>query len=326
MDANLVVDAPGPKRRPWLFWLISLPLAVFFLYRALSDVDWPTFWETLRGGQYYILLLTVPVSSLNYLLRAVRWRIFLQAEKPLPLPTVFWANMFGYIANAYLPARAGEVLRSAALGRKTGLGTSFVLATALAERLLDVIALVLLGSLALLTQGQVTGVLANAVWVMAAAGVLGLAFFLIAPSQEALIQRVLGWLPLPQAAAAPLKQFTARFLVGMRSLQSVRRMLAFVALTLVIWLVDASAAVLGVQIISKSINLAQGLILLSALGLSSAIPSTPGYVGVFQFVMVTVLGPFGFTQSEAVAYSLISQGTGYLVVTFWGLIGAFKIR
>ncbi len=66
--------------------------------------------------------------------------------------------------------------------------------------------------------------------------------------------------------------------------------------------------------------------MLSALGLSSAIPSTPGYLGVFQFVMVTVLGPFGFTQSEAVAYSLISQGTGYLVVTFWGLIGAFKIR
>ena len=184
----------------------------------------------------------------------------------------------------------------------------------------------LIGSLALLSQGQISGVLANAVWTMAAAGVLGLAVFLLAPSQEKLIHWILGKLPLPAVLAEKIGKFVSRFLVGMRSLQSVRRMAAFIALTIVIWVVDGSTAVLGVQIISQSINLAQGLILLSALGLSSAIPSTPGYVGVFQFVAVSVLVPFGFSQSEAVAYILISQMVNYLVVTFWGVIGAFKMR
>ena len=321
----MVVDTASPGRKNWLFWA-ALPLALFFLYLALRGLDWAAFWKILSEGRYAILFLTVPIASLNYLLRALRWRIFLQAEKPVSLPAVFWANMIGYTGNAYLPARAGEVFRSVALGRKTGLGASFVLATALSERLLDVVALVLIGSLALLSQGQISGVLANAVWTMAAAGVLGLAVFLLAPSQEKLIHWILGKLPLPAVLAEKIGKFVSRFLVGMRSLQSVRRMAAFIALTIVIWVVDGSTAVLGVQIISQSINLAQGLILLSALGLSSAIPSTPGYVGVFQFVAVSVLVPFGFSQSEAVAYILISQMVNYLVVTFWGVIGAFKMR
>jgi len=38
------------------------------------------------------------------------------------------------------------------------------------------------------------------------------------------------------------------------------------------------------------------LLVLTALGLSSALPSTPGYVGIFQFVAVTVLAPFGIDR------------------------------
>jgi hypothetical protein len=72
--------------------------------------------------------------------------------------------------------------------------------------------------------------------------------------------------------------------------------------------------------------LGQSLILLSALGLSSAIPSTPGYVGVYQFVAVTVLVPFGFSRAEALAFILISQVLNYLVVSFWGLIGLWQVN
>jgi len=80
--------------------------------------------------------------------------------------------MVGYLGNAFLPARAGELIRSAYLGQKTGAGTSFVFATALVERLLDVIALVLIGSVAVLLQSQTSLLLADAIKVMAAAGVI----------------------------------------------------------------------------------------------------------------------------------------------------------
>ena len=41
---------------------------------------------------------------------------------------------------------------------------------------------------------------------------------------------------------------------------------------------------------------------LAALGLASAAPSTPGYVGIYQFVAVSVLAPFGFVREQALVF------------------------
>jgi hypothetical protein len=306
--------------------LFSLTLAVVLLYFTLRGLDWSAFWKTIRNGYYEFLLLIIPIGSANYFIRALRWSIFVRSEKKIPILSVFWANMVGYMGNAYLPARAGELLRSAFLGQKSGLGTSFVFATALVERILDAVTLVLIGSISLLWLGNISPWLANAVRIMALAGILGLAVIIAAPFQEKLIQRLFGWLPLPPKISQLISKQITRFLVGMRSLQSWRRLLTFILLTAVIWLVDAVGTIIGVRIISKTLSLGQALILLSALGLSSAVPSTPGYVGVFQFVAVTVLVPFGFSRSEALAYILISQILNYLVVSFWGLLGLWQLN
>lgn len=234
--------------------------------------------------------------------------------------------MVGYLGNAYLPARAGELLRSAFLGRKSGLGTSFILATALVERLLDVIALVLIGSISLLSQGNIPSVLENAVRVMVVTSAIGLTIVITAPFQENLILRVLTWLPLPGKFSRFISGQASRFLVGMRSLQNWRRLMTFILLTGAIWSVDALGTMIGVGIISQNLTIWQAFILLSALGLSSALPSTPGYLGVYQFVAVTVLVPFGFSPSQALAYIIIAQILNYVVVSFWGLIGLWQIN
>ncbi|HBY09369.1 MAG TPA: hypothetical protein DEH22_16905 [Chloroflexi bacterium] len=324
-NSTPISDQAAKVRSPWLL-SFSLLLAAFLLYLTLRGLDWAVFWETIQTGHYEILFLTIPIVSINYFIRALRWSVFLQAEKKIPILSVFWANMVGYLGNAYLPARAGELLRSGFLGTKTGLGTSFVFATALAERLLDVIALVVIGSIALLWQGHFSPAFASAVRLMVLAGVFGLLVFIIAPFQEKLILRIFVALPLPAGISLKISEQIVRFLTGMRSLHSLRRLLAFILLTAVIWLVDGFATTIGARIIGQTLNLGQALILLSALGLSSAIPSTPGYVGVYQFVATMVLVPFGFSRPDALAFILISQILNYLIVSFWGLLGLWQIN
>jgi uncharacterized protein (TIRG00374 family) len=292
----------------------------------LRGLDWASFWKAITGGHYEILLLTIPLGSINYFIRAVRWSMLVNTEKKVPLLSVFWANMVGYLGNAYLPARAGELIRSAYLGEKSGTGTSFVFATALVERLLDVIALVLIGSVALLLQSQISAMLASAIKLMAAAGVIGLAIVIVAPFQEKRIASLVAKMPLPSKINQKVSEQVGRFLVGMRSLHNLRRLASFIVLTAVIWLLDGIGTIIGVHIISQSLSLGQALILLAALGLSSAVPSTPGYIGVYQFVAVGVLVPFGFTRPSALAYILISQVVGYLVISFWGLIGLWQVN
>jgi glycosyltransferase 2 family protein len=315
----------GKKSISWLL-VFAFLLAAVLLYFTLRGLDWASFWEAITGGHYEILLLTIPLASINYFIRAVRWSTLVNTEKKVPLLSIFWANMVGYLGNAYLPARAGELIRSAFLGQKSGTGTSFVFATALVERLLDVIALVLIGSIAVLLQSQVSSLLAQAIKVMAAAGVIGLAIVLVAPFQEKWITSLIARIPLPSRINQIVTEQVGRFLVGMRSLHNLPRLAGFIILTAAIWLLDGLGTMIGVHIISQSLNLGQALILLAALGLSSAIPSTPGYIGVYQFVAVSVLVPFGFSRPSALAYILISQVVGYLVVSFWGLLGLWQIN
>lgn len=301
-------------------------LAAVLLYFTLRGLDWASFWETITSGHYEFLLLTIPIASINYFIRAVRWSTLVNAERKVPLLSIFWANMVGYLGNAYLPARAGELIRSAYLGQKSGAGTSFVFATALVERLMDVIALVLIGSIAVLLQNQISALLASAIKIMAAAGVIGLGIVIVVPFQEKLITRLIARLPLPPRINQKVSEQAGRFLVGMRSLHNIRKLVNFILLTAVIWLIDGLGNMIGVHIISQSLSLGQSLILLAALGLSSAIPSTPGYIGVYQFVAVTVLMPFGFSRPAALVYILISQVFGYLIVSFWGLIGLWQVN
>ena len=301
-------------------------LAAVLLYFTLRGLDWATFWEVITGGHYEILLLTIPLASLNYFIRSVRWSTLVSTEKKVPLLSVFWANMVGYLGNAYLPARAGELIRSVYLGKKIGLGTSFVFATALVERLLDVIALVLIGSVSALLQSQISSLLAEAIKIMAAAGVIGLAIIIVVPFKEKMISILISRLPLPSKIVKKVSEQVARFLVGMRSLHNIRRLGNFIFLTAIIWLMDGLGNMIGVRIISQTLTMSQSFILLAALGLSSAIPSTPGYIGVYQFVAVNILVPFGFSRPDALAYILISQVVGYLIISFWGLIGLWQVN
>ena len=65
---------------------------------------------------------------------------------------------------------------------------------------------------------------------------------------------------------------------------------------------SSPGAALGFQI-----PLPVAFLLIAGLGLGSALPSTPGYVGIYQFVAVTVLTPFGFSRTDAIAYILVAQ-------------------
>jgi len=309
-----------------LVTLAALFMAAFFLYLALRDLDWATFWQTLIHGQYQYLALTIPVSSANYFLRSLRWGFLVRSEKKIPHLSVFWANMVGYMGNSFLPARAGEVLRSVAISRNFGLSTSFTLATALTERVMDVVALVIISSLSLLYLNLLSTSFSAAIQGVALLGVIGLIIVLCSPLLENHLLYILKHLPLPQGWIEKIANQLSLFLQGMRTLQNGKRMASFLALTILIWLIDGYAMVIGANLVSSVLTLPQSLVFLSGLGLSSAIPSTPGYVGVYQFVAVSILVPFGFTKSSAVALILISQVANYLIVGFWGLIGLWMLK
>ena len=49
-------------------------------------------------------------------------------------------------------------------------------------------------------------------------------------------------------------------------------------------------------------------------------------MGIYQFVAVSVLTPFGFRKVNAIAYILLAQAVQYVILTFWGLLALTRQR
>lgn len=316
---------PRKQQSKWLLAL-TLVLAAGLLYLALRKVDWTELLVTLRQGNLLLLALAVALLSTSCMVRAARWRVLLSAEKTLPLLTVFWATMSGYLGNSYLPARAGEVIRAVLIGQKGGISKSFALATALTERIVDAVILVVVSAAALTTIGSLAPEMLQALRGMAVVGAVGAVMVFAAPRMSRLVQWIIARLPVSPGLREKLGGVAGSFLTGAGALQHWGRLGLFLLLTAVIWSIDTLCGLTVARAFGLSMNPAQVFILLASIGIASALPATPGYVGVYQFVAVTVLVPFGFSEAQALAYIIGYQGVMYVTNTLWGLIGLWKLR
>jgi uncharacterized protein (TIRG00374 family) len=297
---------------------VAVVLAAVLLFYSLRGIEWRTAWRIIAGASPAWLALSAAQSTLALTLRALRWRILLNAEGTVGVADAFRATAAGYFGNNFLPARAGELVRSLMISSRNRLDTAYVLTTALAERVVDAIALVSIAGVVLLTLPSPPGWMGRASRPLALAAVLGATAITVAPLLEALMRRIIAAAPLPHAVKTPLLNVLEQVIRGLRSFHDARRASGFAALTAVIWCLDSLGMIVVARAIGLSMPLPAAFLLTAALGLSSALPSTPGYVGIFQFVAVTVLAPFGLTRTEAVAFIILAQVIGYVVIGLWG--------
>ena len=204
-------------------------------------------WRTVAAAQWWYLAGGAAILVGSYFLRSLRWRILLNAEGDFDVGTVFWANMAGYLGNNFLPARAGELLRSALISTRSALSNTYVLTTALSERLMDVIALVLGASLVLLTVDPKPAwmeALSRTMAIVAAAGAVAI---VVLPHTGKLLETILTRIPMPAGLRKRLIELAGQILLGMRAFHDWARFAGFVFLTLVIWAADAAGAIVAAR-------------------------------------------------------------------------------
>jgi uncharacterized protein (TIRG00374 family) len=305
---------------------IAALLAAALLYYSLRGIEWRQVGTIVTSAAPAYLAVAGAISSVTIFLRAIRWRILLNAEGSVSVATAFWATAAGYFGNNFLPARAGELVRTFMISSRSTLESPYVLATALSERVADAVALVVITAAVLLTLPALPGWLAHAGRPFAMVGLLGAFGIAVLPLLESVARSVIERLPVPHAWRPRLITTMEHALRGMRAFHDARRLSAFIGLTLVIWSMDALATVIGAAALGFTMPVPVAFLLIASLGLASALPSTPGYVGIYQFVAVTVLVPFGFSRTNAIAYILVAQALMYVVIGIWGSLGLWRYR
>lgn len=307
-----------------LFWLGIVISGVFF-YLAARQVSVADLSASLSNANYYWLLPVIVILFLNYAIMATRWRYIIKAGADVPFGATFSMLMVGLFVNNVLPLRLGELLRAHMLGKKQGLSRSFSLATIAADRLFDVITLLLMFSIASLAVplpiwAKTIGILASALLVIGA-----VLLVLIAVKGKTIVSS-LGKL-IPFVSKDRLEALSLRvelFSEGLLILRKVRYIARVLALSILYWIVFV--VMFRLILASFHINIpALGIVLLLSVStLGTMIPSAPGYIGSYQFLLVSTLSLFGVDKSLALSFALVSHSVWYLPVTALGLFMFWK--
>ncbi len=319
------VPAGRRARRRWAQAGI-LALAALLLYLAFRGVGWAELGARLADADLGTMALAWGLMTLAMALRSVRWGVLVRERAQPGFLTMFWATTAGYVGNSYLPARAGDVLRSVLLARHLEIRKTFTLGTTVTERILDTIVVVALAGGVVALIPVTPGWLASSSIGLSIAAFVALIALLAAPRLARWIELVATRLPIKQSWRDGLVAMWHEFFTGAKAIQRPGGALAFGSLTAVVWAIDAAcmftvATALGLDAMTPLL----ALLMVVALALSSVAPSTPGYVGVYQFVAVSVLTPIGFVKTEALALVLLFQAAIYAAVTPWGLIGLWRL-
>jgi uncharacterized protein (TIRG00374 family) len=143
-------------RKRILNWRTIVPLALviffLFIFAQHTDINPQKTWDAVRSANVFLFAAAFAIYYLSFVLRAQRWRILLQnagytKANGVTLPSTWKLGEIVYIsffANAIVPAKLGDLYRAYLLRQEASVSTTRSFGTVLAERMLDLIVLLLL--------------------------------------------------------------------------------------------------------------------------------------------------------------------------------------
>ncbi len=310
--------------RNWRVWL-GVVISLFFLYLALQGVRLDEALHALTSTNYLWIVPSLVSYFIGVWLRALRWHFLLRPVKSLGANYLFPTVVIGYMANNILPARLGELVRAYILGEREKVSKSATLATIVVERMFD--GLTMIGFMVVVLwlfpwgSGPGAELLTGILRVGAPLFLIALLGFLLVASSRSLAERLVGFglRFLPGRLRDGIGKIVMSFLDGLAVLRSPRDVLAVFGLSVAIWLFEAGMY----YIIMLGFPFRQPYYVLvlatAAANLFTIAPSTPGYVGVFDYPVRATLSLFGVPDSLAATYTLVLHAALYLPVTLLGV-------
>ena len=304
--------------------LLGILITLVCLGLAFYRVDLAGLYGALATANYVLVVPALACWLLGYVVRTARWRDILAESARCRFAVLFGILMAGFATNNLLPARLGEFTRAYLLQRRVGVRKTFLLASIFLERVLDGLTLVALLAVLSLTidlpgWGREVELLAAGLFLGIAAGV-GLLL-----AQRDLAERLVLVLfrPLPARLSHWTTNAFRAFLLGLATMRRPRVLLRTAALSVAVWSLEWSsyyilsgAFPLGLDDATRATACALLLVLVN---LGIMLPSSPGYVGTFQFFAVAALGVFDVEREIALALAIVAHVSQYLLVTLIGL-------
>ena len=303
--------------------VLGTGFSLLLLWLAFRDVPFSQIMDALGHVDWRFVILALGLVLAGTLARAARWKLLYHPETDIPFFRLTRALFVGQMLNIAAPARIGEVARIYFVDQMETHKWARTLGTIAAEKLLDILALLVLLFLVPVS-------VSLPAWFQDARTsfvVLALVFFGMALILFYSKERLLAWLGstlrfLPENWRARLREAIDLSLKSLDALRSPWVGLQLQGWSFIIWGMGVLVNYIVFLALDLYLPFSAALFLLIVLQVGIAVPSVPGKLGVFQYLCILALAPFGVDKSMALTYSVLLYliGFGPLLV-----LGAFFI-
>ncbi len=304
--------------------LVSI-IAVWYIARSFDFKSAFTHVKNV-GFLYPVLLSSIYVTT--FFVRAFRWKHMFVKDTGTPFRTYLQSVVIGFAGNNILPARGGELLRTEFFARTNKSNRIEVLTSVLTEKILDgLILLLLLVAVVLLHQNLLESVWVRNLTYTASLIFLGalLAIVLLRAAAMKVIHTIRKI--IKRTIANKLCGILVQIARAVRFLAFDKRSALVLLSSAIIWIIEAIVFILALEIFgieSSASNILAGTFCLTVVNFGILIPSSPGYIGVFQGMTILALSAYLVDENIALGVAIIVHLSQYVPITLWGAAIAIK--
>lgn len=309
---------------------VVIPLAIgvyviWYQFTQLTKEQLLQIKDSFAQADYFWVVLSVTLGLVSHLSRAYRWKYTLE---PLGYQTKFLNNFFavmiGYVANMILP-RFGEVWRCVMVSRYENLSFEKVLGTVVAERVADMIVLLLI---------IVTVVVMQLNMLRESIGKLLDNFFTSnSPSElaiklgsvglTALVLGVIGWRILTRSQnpiVLKVRNLLRGLIEGVMTILTMKQKWAYLAHTIFIWVMYLVSYYVPFLALPDTSIASSSAVLASFIMASFSIILVQGGIGVYPIAVAQTLTIYSIPYEAGFAMGWIIWVVQTMMVILFGIL------
>ncbi|WP_020528952.1 lysylphosphatidylglycerol synthase transmembrane domain-containing protein [Flexithrix dorotheae] len=312
------------KSKKWV-GLIGVLCSIFVIFLILLKIEVKVTIEELSKLNVFYFIFLSGIYLMTFFLRAFRWKLMLNNSN-VNYSLCLEGIVIGFAGNNVIPARGGELLRMEFFSKKTGINRVTTISSVFGEKILDGVSLILFMLLGIYLAKEN---LLEVLWLRK--------LFI---SINIIFSSFIGLIFISKIFRARIglffKTHRSKYLrlVG-NGFQKITEGLDFFEINfntflimqigLIIWLLEGSMFMIGLYFLGVEVDFFPvGLIILSIVNFGLLVPSSPGFIGVFQAMTILGLSMFGVSNESALSLGVLIHAAQYIPITIWGIIILLK--
>ena len=290
-------------------YLVGLALAVLLFWWVLKGIDLARLGKALGDASVTGLILAAVLNVSHNIFRVLRWKALLRPVRArIPFLPMFSAVILGYMTSWIIPGRLGELVRPALLTAREQVPLGPCLGSVLADRLMDMVAIILLFSVGTFSV-TFTGAAADYAGEIQAVSVFMILAAVAVLAMLLLVSWNRGRAGLFLSGRGRVVQRIGRTVLsvsrGVDGFRSTRLFVPIVFHSLMCWIVINLSTWIGLQAAGVDISLGAVLVLQPILAIGVAIPTPGGAGGYHAMMKAGLVILFGVGQVAAVGAGIL---------------------